>query len=33
VRGLPSIDKDVFAPGVARTNWDQGVLGLDHAAH
>ncbi|MEP6898851.1 MAG: hypothetical protein ABI870_09995 [Rhodanobacter sp.] len=26
-----SIDKDVFAPEVARTNWDQGVLQLDHA--
>lgn len=26
-----SIDKDVFAPGMAHTNWDQGVLGLDHA--
>ena len=26
-----SIDKDVFAPGVARTNWDQGVFGEDHA--
>ena len=32
--GMPvylSIDKDVFAPQVARTNWDQGRLGLDHA--
>jgi hypothetical protein len=26
-----SIDKDVFAPDVARTNWDQGVFGEDHA--
>lgn len=26
-----SIDKDVFAPGVARTNWDQGQLQLDDA--
>jgi len=26
-----SIDKDVFAPEVARTNWDQGRLQLDHA--
>lgn len=26
-----SIDKDVFAPGVARTNWDQGVFAEDHA--
>jgi hypothetical protein len=26
-----SIDKDVFAPHVASTNWDQGVLELDHA--
>jgi hypothetical protein len=26
-----SIDKDVFAPHVARTNWDQGRLELDHA--
>lgn len=26
-----SIDKDVFAPHVARTNWDQGKLELDHA--
>jgi len=24
-----SIDKDVLAPDVARTNWDQGCLGLD----
>lgn len=33
-RPLPtylSIDKDVFAPDVARTNWDQGRLQLDHA--
>lgn len=31
---LPSyltIDKDAFAPEVARTNWDQGRLQLDHA--
>lgn len=26
-----SIDKDVFSPDVARTNWDQGRLGLAHA--
>ncbi|KZC16863.1 hypothetical protein RHOFW510R12_02685 [Rhodanobacter sp. FW510-R12] len=26
-----SIDKDAFAPEVARTNWDQGRLQLDHA--
>lgn len=26
-----SIDKDVFAPDVARTNWDQGRLQLEHA--
>ncbi|GAA0888161.1 hypothetical protein [Rhodanobacter soli] len=26
-----SIDKDVFAPVVAQTNWDQGRLQLDHA--
>jgi hypothetical protein len=26
-----SIDKDVFAPDVARTNWDQGCLQVDHA--
>lgn len=26
-----SIDKDVFASDVARTNWDQGCLELDHA--
>jgi hypothetical protein len=26
-----SIDKDVFAPEVARTNWDQGRLRLEHA--
>jgi hypothetical protein len=26
-----TIDKDVFAPDVARTNWDQGVLKLEHA--
>ena len=26
-----SIDKDVFAPNVARTNWDQGRLDLGHA--
>lgn len=26
-----SIDKDVFAPEVARTNWDQGVFGLADA--
>ncbi len=26
-----TIDKDVFAPEVARTNWDQGRLQLDHA--
>ena len=26
-----SIDKDVFAADVARTNWDQGRLQLDHA--
>lgn len=26
-----SIDKDVFAPNVARTNWDQGRLQLDDA--
>lgn len=26
-----SIDKDVFAADVARTNWDQGQLQLDHA--
>jgi len=26
-----SIDKDVFAPEVAQTNWDQGRLLLDHA--
>ncbi len=26
-----SIDKDVFAPEVARTNWDQGRLLTDHA--
>ena len=26
-----SIDKDVFAPEVARTNWDQGQLQLGHA--
>lgn len=26
-----SIDKDVFAPDVARTNWDQGRLQLAHA--
>jgi hypothetical protein len=26
-----SIDKDVFAPDVAHTNWDQGVLQLRHA--
>lgn len=26
-----SIDKDVFAPHVARTNWDQGRFELDHA--
>ncbi|HEY8682199.1 MAG TPA: hypothetical protein VIM06_03440, partial [Rhodanobacter sp.] len=26
-----SIDKDVFAPEVAHTNWDQGVLQLAHA--
>jgi hypothetical protein len=33
-RPLPtylSIDKDVFAPNVARTNWDQGHLQLAHA--
>jgi len=33
-RPLPtylSIDKDVFAPDVARTNWDQGQLRLEHA--
>jgi hypothetical protein len=33
-RPLPaylSIDKDVFAPDVARTNWDQGQLELEHA--
>jgi hypothetical protein len=33
-RPLPtylSIDKDVFAPEVARTNWDQGQLRLEHA--
>ncbi|HEV2623293.1 MAG TPA: arginase family protein [Frateuria sp.] len=32
-RQLPtylSIDKDVFAPEVARTNWDQGRLQLEH---
>ncbi|HEV2539223.1 MAG TPA: arginase family protein [Frateuria sp.] len=32
-RPLPtylSIDKDVFAPEVARTNWDQGRLRLEH---
>lgn len=27
-----SVDKDVFAPGAARTNWDQGVLGPDALA-
>jgi hypothetical protein len=26
-----TIDKDVFAADVARTNWDQGVLKLEHA--
>ena len=26
-----TIDKDAFAPEVARTNWDQGRLQLDHA--
>ncbi len=26
-----SIDKDVFSPEVARTNWDQGCFELDHA--
>src|SRR6185312_14704722 len=26
-----SIDKDVFAADVARTNWDQGCLQLEHA--
>ena len=26
-----SIDKDVFAPEVVRTNWDQGVFALEHA--
>jgi len=26
-----SIDKDVFAPHVARTNWDQGSMRLEHA--
>ena len=26
-----SIDKDVFSPEVARTNWDQGVFALDDA--
>ncbi len=26
-----SIDKDVFAPDVARTNWDQGRLRAEHA--
>lgn len=26
-----SIDKDVFAPHVASTNWDQGVFELEHA--
>ena len=26
-----SIDKDVFAPDVARTNWDQGQLRIEHA--
>ena len=26
-----TIDKDAFAPEVARTNWDQGLLQLDHA--
>ena len=26
-----SIDKDVFAPEVAHTNWDQGRLQVDHA--
>ncbi|MCL2790926.1 MAG: hypothetical protein FWD79_09825 [Desulfobulbus sp.] len=25
-----SIDKDVLSPAVARTNWDQGVFGLEH---
>lgn len=33
-QNLPSyltIDKDAFAPEVARTNWDQGRLQLDHA--
>ncbi|MDR0827508.1 MAG: arginase family protein [Desulfovibrio sp.] len=27
-----SIDKDVFSPEVARTNWDQGIFTEDHAA-
>ncbi len=27
-----SIDKDVFTPNVARTNWDQGQMQLAHAA-
>ncbi len=27
-----SIDKDVFAPEVARTNWDQGRFRLAHAS-
>ncbi|KQP48561.1 hypothetical protein [Pseudorhodoferax sp. Leaf274] len=27
-----SIDKDVFAPSVVRTNWDQGVFQVRHAA-
>lgn len=27
-----SIDKDVFAPDVVRTNWDQGVLRAEHGA-
>ena len=26
-----SIDKDAFAPNVAHTNWDQGLLQVDHA--
>jgi len=29
--GYLSIDKDVFAPEVARSNWDQGCFGLPHA--
>lgn len=27
-----SLDKDVFSPELVRTNWDQGVFELDHAA-